>query len=206
MIFYQPIFLTLVFFYKFFNNLGWAIICLTVLIRLFLFPFSLPMIPSAKKMKKLQPELEKIKKKFGKDKVQLQKEQIKLFQKYGINPATGCFSYIIQFFVLVALYQSFRLFLEGKIDNLTVNTHFLWLDLAKPDPLLILPFFAGLFQFFLSKTMGLQKKDDPMVYLFPLMTFLFGAKLPAGLALYWLTTTIFSLFQQSYFKKRYEEE
>ena len=172
-------------------------------------------------MKDLAPELEKIKKKYGKDKKRLQQEQLNFYKAQGINPASGCLPYILQFFVLIALYRAFMFFIAGggEIDGLVVNTNFLWFNLTEPDKYLALPILAGASQLVLSKMMTTQraqnvsqktpkkKKEDSMagtmgemqkqmMYLMPLMTVFIGARLPSGLALYWVVTTLFSVGQQ----------
>lgn len=225
LLFYQPILNALVFFYKVLGNFGLAIILLTLFIRGLLIPLTLPAIRSAKKMKDIAPELEKIKKKYGKDKKRLQQEQLKFYKAQGINPASGCLPYILQFFVLIALYRAFMFFIAGggEIDGLVVNTNFLWFNLTEPDKYLALPILAGASQLILSKMMitktprsaltelklrnkQKKKKDDmaetmgemqkQMMYLMPLMTVFIGARLPSGLALYWVATTLFSVGQQ----------
>lgn len=225
LLFYKPILNALVFFYKVLGNFGLAIILLTLFIRGLLIPLTLPAIRSAKKMKDLAPELEKIKKKYGKDKKRLQQEQLKFYKAQGINPASGCLPYILQFFVLIALYRAFMFFIAGggEIGGLVVNTNFLWFNLTEPDKYLALPILAGASQLILSKMMitktppssptelklrnkQKKKKDDmaetmgemqkQMMYLMPLMTVFIGARLPSGLALYWVATTLFSVGQQ----------
>lgn len=225
LLFYKPILNALVFFYKVLGNFGLAIILLTLFIRGLLIPLTLPAIRSAKKMKDLAPELEKIKKKYGKDKKRLQQEQLKFYKAQGINPASGCLPYILQFFVLIALYRAFMFFIAGggEIGGLVVSTNFLWFNLTEPDKYLALPILAGASQLILSKMMitktppsaptelklrnkQKKKKDDmaetmgemqkQMMYLMPLMTVFIGARLPSGLALYWVATTLFSVGQQ----------
>lgn len=225
LLFYKPILNALVFFYKVLGNFGLAIILLTLFIRGLLIPLTLPAIRSAKKMKDLAPELEKIKKKYGKDKKRLQQEQLKFYKARGINPASGCLPYILQFFVLIALYRAFMFFIAGggEISGLVVSTNFLWFNLTEPDKYLALPILAGASQLILSKMMitktppsaptelklrnkQKKKKDDmaetmgemqkQMMYLMPLMTVFIGARLPSGLALYWVATTLFSVGQQ----------
>lgn len=212
-LFFQPTLKALVFFYQFLGNFGLAIIALTVLIRGLLVPLTLPAMRSAKRMQELAPVLEELKKKHGHNRRRHQEEQLKLYKKHGVNPATGCLPYLVQFLVLIALYQAFMFFLRGQEG---INTRFLWLDLARPDPLYILPILAGISQLVMSKMMvapqaekrksfkepkedmakAMQEMQGQMVYLAPLMTVVIGARLPAGLALYWLVTTLFSLAQQ----------
>lgn len=214
------------------NNMGWAIILLTLVIRAILVPFSIPSLKSMKKQREIQPQIKKLKEKYKHSKEELAKKQMELFKEHGINPASGCLTQISTIVVIVALYNVIRKFsggvdavasLNGLIyfDNFkfvadaVINTNFLYLDLAKPDPYYILPVLAGIFQFFSSKLMKVNvsvgeekaketpdKKDDlaynmqeQMLYLMPIMTVFIGAKLPAGATLYIVTTTIFSLVQ-----------
>lgn len=220
---YQPLLNLLVFFYKtLFFDFGLAIIALTVLIRAVLIPVTIPALRSSKKMMDLKPKLDELKKRYGHDKKLLQQEQLKLYKEQGVNPAAGCLPWIVQIIVLIALYQVFIKFLggDGKIDGQTINTAFLWLNLAKPDPFVLLPVLAGVAQFFLSKMMMTSqakqaviiKKDDKkedmadmaqamqkqMMYIFPVMTVFIAWQLPSGLALYWFVTTVFSIIQQYY--------
>ncbi len=218
-LFYQPILQGLIFFYKALgNNFGWAIITITILIRSLLIPLILPTLRSSQRLKDLQPELEKLKEKYQ-DKRRLQQEQLKLYRQYNLNPAAGCLPFLLQFAVLIALYRVFANFIQtGMIDNTQVNMEFLWLNLAQPDPYYVLPVFAGLSQFFLVKIMPLPsppqikkksaKKEDmatamqkQMNLMMPLMTILISVKLPSGLALYWVATTLFSIIQQQFFSQ-----
>lgn len=218
---YQPLLQSLVFLYRLFGNFGWAIIALTVVIRGILVPLTLPALKSAKKMQELKPHLDKLKEKHGKDKMKLQQEQMKLYQEHGINPAAGCLPYLLQFLILIALYNVFINFIKlGKVDHTAINMGFLWLNLAKPDKIYILPALAGITQFLMSLMMmpktdvkhqpakNETKKEHEneedmalamnrqMMLVMPAMTVFIGLSLPSGLALYWITTTIFSIIQQ----------
>lgn len=227
-LFDRPILNSLIFLYKILgNNFGLAIITLTLGIRTALIPLILPSLRSARVLRDLQPELDKLKKKY-KDKRKLQEEQLKLYREHGVNPAAGCLPYLLQFLILIALYRVFIHFIQtGMVDNTEVKMDFLWLNLAQPDVFIIpvmknlkLPglfiISAALAQLFLSKlTMPAvkaaqikaketeEKSDDmaaimqkQMIFVMPLMTILVGMNLPSGLALYWLVTTVFSIFQQ----------
>lgn len=133
-----------------FHNLGIAIILLTIVIRLLLIPLTLPSMRSAAKMKELAPELEKLKKKFKGKSQELAKAQMELYKRNGANPAAGCLPTIVQFIILIALYQAFYQVLRPNGDMIAklneilypvlklgegsvINTKFLYLDLAKPD-------------------------------------------------------------------------
>ena len=145
---YQPLVNALVFFYQLcFDNLGLAIIVLTILLRLLLTPLTLPSMKAAQKMKELAPQLADLKKRYGKDKQKLASAQMELYKKNGANPAAGCLPQIVQLVVLVALYNAFiRVLNTDNIDQLnqilypfnqlgqaTINAKFLYLNLIKPD-------------------------------------------------------------------------
>lgn len=114
-----PILNILILFYSAFvflkipGSLGFAIIALTVLVRLILHPFFHRQMETAKKMQDLKPHLDKLSKKHGDDRQKLQQAQLKLYQEAGINPASGCLSLIIQIPIFIALYQTLLLFLSN---------------------------------------------------------------------------------------------
>ncbi|PIS08883.1 hypothetical protein COT75_04320 [Candidatus Beckwithbacteria bacterium CG10_big_fil_rev_8_21_14_0_10_34_10] len=148
---YQPLVNLLILFYNLLgNNLGLAIIGLTILIRLVLTPLTLPSLKSAQRMRDLAPELEKLKKKYKKDKQALAKAQLELYKRHGLNPASGCLPQIIQIIILIALFQAFNQVLraDGEIiqklnevlypilrlgKSTQINTRFLYLELTQPD-------------------------------------------------------------------------
>ncbi|OGY25321.1 MAG: hypothetical protein A2864_02525 [Candidatus Woykebacteria bacterium RIFCSPHIGHO2_01_FULL_39_12] len=207
----NPLVGTLSFLYSvLFQNLGLAIIGLTVLIRILITPISIRAVRSSKKLQDLQPKLTEIKNKHASDKKRQAEEQMKLYQTHGVNPASGCLLNIPQLLFVFALFG----ILNSKISGLGFNTGFLWLDLAKPDPLFIFPVLAGASQLILSRMMmpsvGSQKtsnqKDSAndlatsmqsqMMYIFPLMTTFFSTRFPSGVVLMWIIFTIFSIIQQ----------
>jgi len=203
------------------QNLGLAIIALTIIIRTVLLPVSLPALRSAKKMQQLKPQLDKLKKKH-KDKVKLQQAQLDLYRQHGVNPMGGCLPQIVQIIILIALYQAFIGFItNGQFNGNGLHMSFLWLDLSQPDSKYILPILAGLTQLLYALTMqtGLeshldapkkkearQKEEDSlemaqsiqqqMIFLMPAMTTIIATRFPSGLALYWVVTTVYSFIQQ----------
>ena len=203
------------------NNLGFAIILLTLIIRAVLVPVTIPSLKSAKKLQELKPHLDRLKEKH-KDKQKLQLAQLEFYKQHGINPASGCLPQIAQLLVLIALYQVFIEFINAPgLNGRALNLNFFWLNLGKPDPYYILPALAGLSQlvFSLMMTSGLeshlkapkdkkekQKEENSMemaqslsqqmLLIMPAMTVLISLKFPSGLALYWVITTVFSLVQQ----------
>lgn len=98
---------------------GLAVISLTILIKLALYPLTIKQMASAKKMADLKPHLDKLSKKHSKDKQRLQKEQMELYRQHGINPAAGCLPMIIQFPILIALYQVFwQVLANGNLEKM----------------------------------------------------------------------------------------
>lgn len=219
----NPITQALIFLYQILgDNFGLAVITLTLLIRLVLFPITLPALRSAQKMQKLKPKLDKIKKKHKGDKAKQQQAQLELYKEHGVNPAGGCLPQIVQVIILIALYRVFTGFIDqGTINGATINMNFLWLNLAESDPYYILPVLAGSAQFlyaFMMRTGLEQDVENPkdkkakqeeedslemaqsiqqqMVYLMPIMTVVIASRFPSGLALYWVATTLFSFGQQ----------
>lgn len=206
-----------------FSNLGLGILALTALIRLALTPLTLPSLRAAQKQKEISGQLSKLKELYRDDKKKLAQAQLDLFRKHGINPAAGCLPQILQIVVLIALYQVFVKVLgfDGQAVSLPpeyafINTRFLYLDLLRRDPYVIVPGLAGAAQFLMTKMMlpvvkkeeklaaaSADKKDDfmynmqeQMLYLGPVMTVFISWSLPSGLVLFWLATTIFSIAQQ----------
>ncbi len=232
---YHPILNLLVFFYQIlFQNLGLAILAMTIVLRSALVPLTLPSLKAAQKQKDLAPELKKLQEKHKGSKEKLAKAQMELYRQHGVNPAAGCLPQILQLIILIALYQAFIQVLSHdgqavlklneilyfdflKLDPArTVNASFGPWTLSQPDRFFVLPILAGASQFLLSKMMqpavvkGVseakktpEKSDDlmytmqkQMLYMMPLMTVFIGWRLPSGLVLYWLATTVFSLVQQ----------
>jgi len=211
------------------NNLGVAIIVLTLIIRMALYPLSASSFEAQKKIKKLQPELDKIKKKYKGDKEGEAKATMDLYTRYKINPLASCLPLLLQFPILIILYYTLKISLDtSRFDLLysftprpeTVNPIFLSIDLSEPS--IYLAIAAGVLQFVQSKmTMPSKSKKDPknkkdsqsmlqnimgnqMLYFFPILTIYIGSTLPAALTLYWLVTILFTVGQQYYimnFKK-----
>ncbi len=174
---YQPILNLLVLFYHLLGeNLGLAIIAITIVIKIATYPLTKPSLLMAKKQKEIAPELRKIKDKYKDRQVQAQK-QMELYKAHGINPASGCLPQIIQLILFIVLYRVFIDFLNSNgmisqsvVDALysfeylklevgqTFNTQFLFYDLASVDKTYTLPLVAAIAQFFMSKVMQKSNK------------------------------------------------
>ena len=189
---------------------------MTVLVRVALYPLNLQAIRAQKALQEIQPKIQEIQKKYKDDKEKLAKATLELYQKGKVNPLSGCLPLLIQLPVLIALFWVFQKGLNPEeMTNLysfvpkpSQITPFFFsiLDLSKPYiPLAIL---AGVFQFLQTKMMmpKTQKtggKSDmatmmqsQMTIIFPFFTFILLLKLPSAIALYWLITSLFSIFQQ----------
>ena len=224
-ILYQPLFNALIFLYQHLpgHDFGIAVIVLTVLIRLTLYPLASQGIRSQKALSSLQPKMKEIQEKFKNDKAKLGKEMMELYQKEKINPFSGCLPLLIQMPILLALFLVFKTLENGlEVGELQmlysfipysdhINTMFLGIiDLtAASIPLAIL---TGLVQYYqvkmvmpskssLRKSGGKtqdfsQMMQKQMLYFFPAFTVLILWQLPSAIALYWFFATLFTIFQQ----------
>jgi len=230
-ILYQPIFNLLVWLYNVIpgHDIGLAIVALTVIIKLILYPLSLQSIKAQKAMKDLQPKIEDLKKRFKDNKEQLSREMMSLYKREKINPASSCLPLLVQLPFFIAVYRVFRTGLtNGSLDMLypfihnpgTLNPVTLgFVNLANPN--IYLALLAGAAQFWQAKMMVTKQppkqvankegsKDEgitaamnkQMLYIMPVITVVIGMSLPGGLALYWFITTLLMALQQLYFFKK----
>jgi YidC/Oxa1 family membrane protein insertase len=202
---------------------GFAIILFTLIVKIVTLPLNLQQARSMKATQELQPKLQELQKKHAKDKEKLSQAQMELYREHGINPLGGCLPMLIQFPILIGLYQAlYKLASTGEI----VGQRFLWIpDLAFPTReiglkwawppapefigwaaalYLILPVLTVATQIAMQRmTTSSTASKDPqqaaMQQTMLLMPFMFGfitLQVPAGLTLYWVTSNIFSLIQQ----------
>ena len=205
------------------NNFGLAIIALTIFVRFVTIPLTMKQLKATKAMQSLQPKLAELQKKYAKDKARLAQEQMRMYKELGVSPAGCMIPMLVQMPIWIALFQSIiRVLAVVPEDFLNLSQHlyaswaavfslvpleraFLWLDLAIPDGVLILPIVVG-------GTMWLQQKmvaapsADPrqsaqsrmMLWMMPLMFAFFTLQFPSGLALYWVVSNIISIIIQYY--------
>lgn len=190
----------LVFMHKLTGNFGLAIIGVTILMKIILLPLTLKQDKSMKSMKKLQPELDKIKEQYKGDSKMLNQKTMELYQKHKVNPAGGCLPLLVQLPILWALFRVLR---GGIVPQ---DSTFLWMQLVQPDPYYILPVLNGVVSFVQQKVMG--SSDNPqmknMMYMFPIMMVFISYKMPAGLQIYWLTSSLAGVIQQYLIMKKGE--
>ena len=183
---------------KYVGNFGVSIIIVTILIKIALLPLTLKQDKSMKEMKKLQPELEKIKKDYAHDKQMLNIKTMELYREHKVNPMGGCLPILIQLPILFALFGVLR---SGIIP---ADSSFLWMKLVDPDLYFILPVLNGAVSFLQQKLMGTS--DNPqmknMMFIFPIMMIMISYKMPSGLQIYWLTSSILAVVQQYFIMKK----
>ena len=192
------------------GNYGIAIIIVTFLMRIIVFTLTLKQEKSMKKMRDLQPELEKIKEKYKDNPQELQRRTAEIYKENGVNPLGGCLPLLIQMPIFVALYYAFI----G--DAIPSDAKFLWFTLKQPDRL----FMLGKFAFNLlpilnvgvtfiqqkimtSATSGQETNQQmqSMLYMMPLMMLFIFYNMPSGVTLYYLVSGALSLVQQYFILK-----
>ncbi len=219
--------LALIWLYRVFGSSEWSfalsIVMMTIVVRVLTLPFTLPsqrsMKKNAAKMQALQPEMEKLKKKFRNDPQKLQQAQLELYQQYGINPLssmTGCLPLLIQLPIIWAFYQSISRALANQPGQMIVlskylagvpgfmklvplPSKFLWFDLGRPD-MLVLPILVAASTWLQQKlTMAnTPPSTDPqaaqmnqsMMITMPLMFGFLAMQMPAGLSIYFIASAI----------------
>jgi YidC/Oxa1 family membrane protein insertase len=177
------------------GNYGIALLVVTVLVRLLVMPLMIKQIRYQKVLQQLQPDIQKIRQKHKGDNQKIQEETMKLWQKHGANPMSGCFPMLVQLPVLYALF--------GAIEGNTALNNYTFLGifhLGSPDHYYILPLLAAVTTYLSSKVMmtGNDSQQKMMLFIMPVFIFLIGSRFASGLALYWIYTNIFQTVQ-SYF-------
>lgn len=209
------------------HDFGLAIIALTVAIRLLFFPLSVRTIRSQRALSKINPKIKEIKEKFKNDTQAQSAAIMNLYKEHKVNPLTGCLPLLIQLPILIALYQAFGAGFKpeslnliygfignpGQIEPISLG----FLDITSRS--IVLAVMTGGFQFLQlrqnsammksssadSSQKEMQALNSQMLYFFPVVIIIIGWNLPAGLLLYWLATTLFSMGEQMYIKARYKD-
>ena len=192
------------------GNYGIAIIIVTILMRIVIFPLTLKQEKSMKKMRDLQPEIEKIKEKYKDRPQEYQQKTAELYRESGVNPLGGCLPLLIQMPVFVALYWAF----SG--NAIPADAKFLWFTLKQPDRLFMIGNFAFnllpilnvgvtyIQQKIMTNTTSGQESNQQMktmLYMMPLMMLFIFYRMPSGVTLYYLVSGALSLVQQYFILK-----
>ena len=182
--------------YKYVGNYGVAIIILTIIVRLVLFPLTLKGMKSMKRMQQLAPRMKKLQEKYKNNKEKLNQEMMAMYRKNKVNPLGGCLPMLLQLPVFFALYSSLSSAVELR------HAPFLfWInDLSQPDGLGITPLLMGVSMFFQQKLTPQSAMMDPtqakIMQMLPIIFTFFTFTFPAGLTIYWLTSNCLSILQQ----------
>ncbi|MFP5527568.1 membrane protein insertase YidC [Peptococcus simiae] len=200
-------------FYDFTQTIGFpsyalAIILLGIVVRILLFPLSLKQMKSMLGMSEIQPELKEIQAKYASNREKMNEEMQRLYVEYEVNPMAGCLPILIQMPILYALFRALRTF------QFTENDSFFWIEhLNDKDPYFILPVVLAVVMFLqqrLSMPKGSPMADNPsmkaMLYVMPVMMGVFALQFPAGLCVYWVTTSALMIFQQIIMNKQRKKE
>jgi YidC/Oxa1 family membrane protein insertase len=185
-----------------------------------MYPLTIKQLHTTKAMQEMQPRLFELQKKYGKDRAKFGQEQMKLYKEAGISPVGCAIPMLIQLPVWIALYQSIMMALavapEGLLNlsrylyswamvysQIPLENSFMWLNLAVPDNLMILPLLVGITMWVTQKMVtptGVdprqQAQNRLMLWMMPLMFTFFSLQFPSGLALYWVTSNIISIVIQ----------
>ncbi|MHB0858447.1 MAG: YidC/Oxa1 family membrane protein insertase [Anaerolineae bacterium] len=199
-----------------------AIAVFTILLRLLTAPLQIKQIRVSRHTAALQPRIAELQKKYGSNKAKIAEEQQKLYKEAGVNPLGGCLPTLIQFPIWIGLYQSINSMLADTplelmrlgenvyrgfsaiVDIVPLQSHFLWLDLARPDPTpFVLPVLVG-GTMWLQQKMMTQPSGDPqqasmsstMQIMMPLMFGYFTTQFASGLAIYFVISNVVGIAMQ----------
>ncbi len=193
--FAKPLFLLLNWLFGICNNWGWAIILLTLIVRIVLYPLTYKGMVSMQRLKDLAPKMKEIQTKYKDDKQKLQIHMMELYKKHKVNPMGGCLPLLLQIPVFFAIYRVLYNAVELKD-----SAWLLWInDLSAMDPYFILPILMG-GSMYLQQHLSPATFNDPMqekIFKFlPIIFTIFLITFPSGLILYWTVNNIFSIIQQ----------
>jgi YidC/Oxa1 family membrane protein insertase len=204
------------------QNVILTIVVFTVLVRLATFPLNRMQIKSSKAMQELQPKMKKLQEKYKGNREQLSQEQMKLYQEHGVNPMAGCLPLLIQFPILIGLYAAIyralaatplqlldlyhRILIPGLSPLVPMQNKWLWLNLAAPDPIYLLPILVVATTWLQQKLMTppptTSDPNDPSVamsrnmqIMMPLMIGWFSLQFASGLSIYWVIGNVMSIAQ-----------
>ncbi|MZG52783.1 MAG: membrane protein insertase YidC [Nitrospinae bacterium] len=195
----KPLLKVLAFFYGLTQNYGWAIIFLTIIIKLLFFPLTHKSFKSMKGMQKIQPYVKVIQERNKDDRQKMNEELLELYKKHKVNPVGGCLPMLLQIPVFIALYHALFFSIELR------GAPFIgWItDLSVQDPYYVTPVMMGVTMFLQQKmtpSVGDPMQQKIMMFLPILFTFLF-ISFPAGLVIYWTVNNILTISQQYYIYK-----
>ena len=190
---------------------GLAIIGLTIIVRLILFPLTWKQYKSAQQMQMIQPQVKELQRKYKSDRGKLQEETMKLYSEHRVNPFASCLPLLLQLPVFIALYAAIQGY--GPLDapqyeasvKALFDASFLWIPrLGEPDPLYILLILYVVTQMISTELMVATQSDQTQKWIMramPIMFVIFLFNFPAGLFVYWVTTNVWTIGQQLVIRK-----
>lgn len=189
-----------------FGSYGLAIILLTVLMKIILYPLTVKQLKSMRAMQKIQPKMQRLQEKYKDNPQLLQQKMMKLYQDAGVNPMAGCLPILAQMPILMAMYYTLFNFDYGG-----VTPSFLWLpNLSETDPTYVLPVISGLSTYVLQKisvnTAPANTQSKIFMIAMPLFIGWISLSFPAGLVLYWVTMNAVQMIQQFWINRDIEDE
>lgn len=184
---------------------GLAIILLTVLIKILVYPLTKKQLESMKAMQRIQPQMKKLQEKYKDNPKVMQQKLMELYQKEGANPMSGCLPMLIQMPILMGMYYTLFSFDYGG-----AAPSFLWLpSLSEADPTYALPFLSAATTFLQQKMMSTGEVNQQMRIMMIVMPLFIGwisLQFPAGLVLYWVTMNVVQIIQQWWTNKQNDKE
>lgn len=199
----QPMFKVLVFIHSLIGNWGWAIIAMTILIKLIFFVPSAWAYKSMAKMRKLAPEMQRLKERYGEDRQAMSQAMMRLYREEKVNPASGCLPMLLQIPFFIAFY-----WVLVESVELRQSPWFGWIDdLSVMDPYFVLPIINAALMFVQQK-LNPPPPDPVQAKVMMMLPLVFGFMFmwfPSGLVLYWTVSNAFGIVQQYVMNKRYGE-
>ena len=185
---------------------GLAIILLTVLIKILVYPLTKKQLQSMKAMQRIQPQMKKLQEKYKDNPKMFQQKLMELYQKEGANPMSGCLPMLIQMPTLMGMYYTLYSFDYGG-----AAPSFLWLpSLSETDPIYALPFLSAATTFLQQKMMSnvgeANQQMRVMMIVMPLFIGWISLQFPAGLVLYWVTMNVVQIIQQWWTNRQDDKE
>ena len=210
----KPLSYLLTWLYDLVGNYGVAILILTVVIKICLYPLYAKQIKSTAKMTDMQPKVQEIQQKYAKDKNLMNEKMMELYKNEGVNMYGGCLPMFVQMFIIMGLFGLLRnpmTYINSDKMLFAIHESFLWIqDLVQPDPW-ILPILAGIATFVAysmnSMSMGGTNAQQNammtkvMKYFFPIIILWMARTYPAGLAIYWFGSQVIQIFYNIRFNK-----
>jgi len=198
--------------YAVLKNYGWAIIIITILIKILFYPLTHKSFKSMKQMQALQPKIAVLRQQYKDNQQKLQQEMMALYKREKVNPMGGCLPMLIQLPIFFSLYKVLSSAYE------LIGANFLWMEsLSQPDkiytliwgttsiPVNILPLIMGVTMFWQQKMSTADPQQQKMMMFMPVLFTFMLYSLPSGLVLYWTLSNVLSIIQQQYVNKRNTE-